>query len=231
MQLYSQGGRNERCLRFILDLFARHISMKGFQAMHTSITFAATSAILLASQALAGMMGSQISATLINGNAITGSLPTGSTVPSESFTATVTNNIEYQVRVSPSNRPFGYDVDISDSAIRINFFCPQGIAVGWGNEFSPTFFYGYVFRDVNQLIPAFTGFTIGAKSDGVPYNSMMGPPWKGQLYAVDEDTLVLNLAGLYGPHNAFIEFNVATVPTTGAAILLGVAGVFVRRRR
>jgi len=38
--------------------------MKGFQAMHTSITFAATSAILLASQALAGMMGSQISATL-----------------------------------------------------------------------------------------------------------------------------------------------------------------------
>jgi len=158
-------------------------------------------------------------------------LPTGSTVPSESFTATVTNNIEYQVRVNPSNRPFGYDVDISDSAIRINFFFPEGLAVGWGNEFSPTFFYGYVFRDVNQLIPAFTGFTIGAKSDGVPYNSMMGPPWKGQLYVVDEDTLVLNLAGLYAPHNAFIEFNVATVPTPGAAILLGVVGVFVRRRR
>ena len=204
--------------------------MKGFQAMHTSITFAATSAILLASHALAGMMGSQISATLISGNTINGSLPTGSTVPSESFTATVTNNIEYQYRMlfQPS---YGYDVDISDSAIRINFFCPQGIAVGWGNEFSPTFFYGYVFRDVNQLIPAFTGFTIGAKSDGVPYNSTIGPPWKGQLYVVDEDTLVLNLAGLYGPHNAFIEFNVATVPTTGAAILLGVAGVFVRRRR
>ncbi len=69
--------------------------------MHNSITFAATSAILLASQALAGMMGSQISATLISGNTINGSLPTGSTVPSESFTTTVTNNIEYQFRVSP----------------------------------------------------------------------------------------------------------------------------------
>jgi hypothetical protein len=202
--------------------------MKGFQAMHTSITFAATSAILLASQALAGMMGSQISATLISGNTINGSLPTGSTVPSESFTATVTNNIEYQYRMlfQPS---YGYDVDISDSAIRINIICPT--QCGWDNKFSSTFFYGYVFRDVNHLIPAFTGFTIGAKSDGVPYTNVGEAPWKGQLYAVDEDTLVLNLAGLYAPHNAFIEFNVATVPTPGAAILLGVVGVFVRRRR
>ncbi len=202
--------------------------MKGFQAMHTSITFAATSAILLASQALAGMMGSQISATLISGNTINGSLPTGSTVPSESFTATVTNNIEYQYRMlfQPS---YGYDVDISDSAIRINFICPS--VCGWDGIFSSNFFYGYVFRDVNHLIPAFTGFTIGAKSDGVPYIKVSEVPWKGQLYAVDEDTLVLNLAGLYAPHNAFIEFNVATVPTPGAAILLGVVGVFVCRRR
>lgn len=205
--------------------------------MHSLIPFVAGSAIILASQALAGMMGGVISATALEGTAITGLLPTGTTDTLFTFTATVTDSVEYQFRIPPPHA-FGIDVDISDLAIRINFYSSSA-AVGWMNigppVNPPNYFYGYVFRDVNHLIPAFTGFSIGAMSPGVPYtgnsNSNFGLPWMGQLYVLDEDTLVLNLAGLAGPDNTFIEFNVATVPAPGAAMLLGVAGVIARRRR
>ncbi len=195
--------------------------------MHPSTLFAASAAVLLASQALAGMMGAQISASF--------EAPRGSVGSDFSFTTTVTNDVEHHIRpFGPTYPDFGMDIDIKDTSIRITFFVDPGGAVGWIGQNSPNFFLGYVIRDVNHTISDFTGISIGDQSPGMPYHSpsgFFGPPWLGQVSVEDADTLVINLAGLAGGSNEYIEVNVATVPAPGAAMLLGVAGAFARRRR
>lgn len=172
--------------------------------------------LVLASAAMADMTGVSIGLRGASGN---GPDPASWNSWSPEQALTVGPGVEYSYQSIVT-------VDLAASTIRVGVTSISPVFwVGY------TDFNGFIFRDVNDALPDFTGISLG---------QFVGTSWGWVVASVyDRDTLMIN----FGPTNVqgqqallfyngnFGEFNVTFAPAPGALTLLVVAVVAQRRGR
>ena len=173
-------------------------------------------ALCMASNSFGGFMGSQVQGTW---EAYT----RGSVWQGQTFTGVVGDGVEYSYRVTFDGGFAGFDLDLSETTIRLTFQFQGPSSV----YFAPHDFNGWVFRDIADQLPNFTDLSLGAHSNGISSEA-------GVILNVDDaNTLVMNLSNLRGASSGdWIDFQVsfAPVPAPGAVAFIGLAGLLTRRR-
>jgi hypothetical protein len=184
---------------------------KGVMQMKL-LSSAACASLILSTPAFADFTGVTIGVSCATGN---GPSPEAWSVWSPEQAVTVGPGVEWQYES-------WMNLDFSASSIRVTYTSPWDVF--WPSSFD---FTGFIFRDLNDALPDFTGISLG---------QFVGNSWGPVVASVhDPDTLLINFArpgqGLSFPDGDFGVFEVLFIPAPGALVLLGLAGIMQSRRR